>query len=406
MRVRRCIIAMIAFFLAILTMEGKNGYVVVVDSETGFPLPNASVYDRHGKPVGMSDRAGRLESLPQKSFPITIRYLGFQDMKLKTLDADTVFMQEESAVLPEVVIESTRRKLLHILAYIREYSTLTTYTDTVFLFREKMVDYMLPTDDKVKFRGWSNPRTLTAKSYVRFTDVNGLDSVSDATSNHFSWSDWVGLPPAMPLPDKLNNAENGRETIFGRYSQTETWEKAGDKVAVKVDVLADATSRRWVPQLAGFARNKVDFETLKLSCFYEDVVSDKITPVDIEKIAYRIESQGRGRDMFRFNKKDEPFFVSTDAEVYVIDHEYLTEKMARKWEAKKTEADLTEILLPPTAPELPSDIQYLVSRVEGIDKYGIRLGIKPDQKLIRTVKNPKYGPVGRTFHFLKKRLGI
>ena len=43
MFVRRSIIAIIAFFLAILTMEGKNGYVVVVDSETGFPLPNASV---------------------------------------------------------------------------------------------------------------------------------------------------------------------------------------------------------------------------------------------------------------------------------------------------------------------------------------------------------------------------
>ncbi|MDE6805737.1 MAG: hypothetical protein K2J05_02910, partial [Muribaculaceae bacterium] len=42
--------------------------------------------------------------------------------------------------LPEFVVESNENKYLHVLAYVREYSTLSTYTDTIFMFREKMVD--------------------------------------------------------------------------------------------------------------------------------------------------------------------------------------------------------------------------------------------------------------------------
>ncbi len=86
--------------------------------------------------------------------------------------------------LSEVLVLSKKHKLLHMLAYVREYSILTTYTDTVFLFREKMVDYMLPVSG-AKFKGWSRPRVLTSRSYYQFKDSRGLDSVSDVSNHHF-----------------------------------------------------------------------------------------------------------------------------------------------------------------------------------------------------------------------------
>ena len=79
--------------------------------------------------------------------------------------------------LPEVLVESRKNSVLHILAYLREYSTMTTYSDTVFMFREKIVDYMLPVGRKSKFHGWTKPRMLTSKSYYRFSNHNGLDSI-------------------------------------------------------------------------------------------------------------------------------------------------------------------------------------------------------------------------------------
>lgn len=72
-------------------------------------------------------------------------------MVLESEVSDTVFLRESKAQLSEIVVESRRHKVLHMLAYVREYSTMTSYTDTVFLFREKMVDYMLTPDGSVKF---------------------------------------------------------------------------------------------------------------------------------------------------------------------------------------------------------------------------------------------------------------
>ena len=93
-------------------------------------------------------------------------------------------MERDATALPEVLVLSKNNRVLHMLAYVREYSTLTTYTDTVFLFREKMVDYMLPASGS-KFKGWSKPRVITSRSYYQFKDNNGLDSVSDVSNHHF-----------------------------------------------------------------------------------------------------------------------------------------------------------------------------------------------------------------------------
>lgn len=75
--------------------------------------------------------------------------------------------------LPEVVVVSKNNKVLHMLAYLREYSTMTTFTDTVFLFREKMVDFMLPSRG-IRYKGWKTPRVLTSRSYFRFTTALAL----------------------------------------------------------------------------------------------------------------------------------------------------------------------------------------------------------------------------------------
>ena len=77
--------------------------------------------------------------------------MGYGEAVVKAIGTDTIFMREIAMDLPEVVVESRDHKVLHMLAYVREYSTLTTYTDTIFLFREKMVDYMMPQGKKSGF---------------------------------------------------------------------------------------------------------------------------------------------------------------------------------------------------------------------------------------------------------------
>lgn len=385
----RYILILIASVISIVMMKMQAYNVVVADSVTHIPLPGASIYDRHGAAIGVCDDYGVLPKIPSDSYPITIRYLGCNDKTILTASPDTIFLSEDFSLLPEVEVVS--RRVLHVLAYVREYSTMTTYTDTVFLFREKMVDYMLPSDDKVKFKGWSTPRVLTCKSYYRFTNQNGLDSVSDASQHHFSWSDWIGLKSRAELPSSLIASEVATDTLRGKYSPTEIWTKDNDEISIEIDVLADTVSRKWFPNLSGFFRNNIDFEKFKVAYRYNNVGEPSVSALDLRNYSCDIESNGRGHDMFRFNRQNEQFFVSTQAEVYILDGEYISVKEAKKWENRKFDINEVGIYESMDAPELSSSIRQLVERVNSVDKDGIRLGAEPDRNLI----SRHYGRYGR-----------
>lgn len=400
----RILPAIALLFLSILSMKG-GGNLVVADSISHLPLPSASVFDHNGNIIGLTDNNGRLPYLSRPDFPVTLRYLGFNEKTIHGVESDTIFLSELSTELNEIFVESRQHKVMHVLGYVREYSTLSTYTDTVFLFREKMVDYMLTPDRKARFKGWINPRILASRSYYRFTNAAGLDSVSSKCNHHFSWSDWIGIVPSPQIPDRIRNVENGSDTVRGKYSPTEIWNRKADRINVAVDVLADTTSRKWVPNLSAFFRKQLDFENFRVHFNYDNVVGDSIFETDITGYSFNIESNGRGHNMFRFNRHDEPFFVSTFAEVHILDKEYITVKEARKWEKRKFENENLEIIEPADAPRLQPHVQQLIARVDSIDHESVRLDFIPDHRLMSTPARPQH--LGqRAFFMLKQATGI
>lgn len=361
--------------------EGHTQATVVADSLYRTPLPNALIFDRNGHRAGICGADGTMPYISEALYPLTIRYMGFKEQCV-TSPRDTVFMLENITELPEVTVRSKNQRVLHMLAYVREYSSLSTYTDTVYLFREKTVDYMLPTDIRGSFRGWKSPRTLAARSYYRFTDSNGLDSVSDRCNNHFSWADWVGMVPTAQMPDKVRHNEESTDTVRGKYSPTEVWTRHGARLTLDIDVMADTTSRKWVPNLSAFFRRNIDFEQFRLQLTYNGVSGDAVTPLDMTGYSFGIESNGRGRGMFMFNKVDEPFFVSTYAEVYFIDKEYITVGEAKKWERNLSDRDAIGIFEPMEAPPLLASVQTLVERVNAVDHDQVRVGLATDRLLV------------------------
>lgn len=400
----RYVMTAISLLFSIILVEAWAYDVIVVDSATHVPLPNASIYDKDGTPVGLSNSNGAVPKITRNRYPITVRYLGFNDKTVMFGDKDTIFLSEKVSELPEVIIKSSRQRLLHILAYVREYSTLATYTDTIFLFREKMVDYMLPSYNKIKFKGWTYPRVLTCKSYYRFTNYNGLDSVSDVGQHHFSWSDWIGMPPEVSIPLRIRNSQISADTLCGKYSPTEIWHKSNDQIRVDVDVLADTVSRKWVPSLANFFRRGLDYEKFKVTFNYDNVMGDSISKLDLEGYSFSIESKGRGREMFRFNKIDEPFFVSTNADVYILDKEYITVKEAKEWYKRDFDVDEIGIYEPLEAPALSLSTLNLIERVNLLDKDKIRLDFLPDHRLMGSNSGRRNFRIGRRALFLLKQV--
>lgn len=296
---------------------------------------------------------------------------------------EAVFAGQRMADLPELKVVTRRSRLLHIIAYVRENSSLTTYTDTVFMYREKMVDFMIPLGGRIRFDGWRQPRVLASRSYYRFTNVAGLDSVSDECQHHFSWSDWVGVPPAAGVPQPLRGAGyQPSDSLRGKYSVAEVWRRKENAYGVDVNVLAREGCRRWVPELSTFFDRGVEFDQLSLHYDFDNVLGDTVAAADLCGYQYDVESRGRGHAMFRFNRKDEPFFVATHAEVYIMDREILRVPEARKWERLQVDADAAEMWYPPEAAPLAAEIVALKERVDNIDKEGVRLQIQPDAKMV------------------------
>ena len=333
--------------------------------------------------------------------------MGYNEQTIPYEYSDTVFLIENISELPEVVVEAKQKRMLHILAYVREYSTLTSYTDTITMFREKMVDFMLPTDAKNRFKGWRNPRVLNTRAYYQFTNANGLDSVSDRCNHYFSWSDWIGIIPAATIPLNISNKENCTDTIFGKYSPSEIWIRNGDRLSIDVNVMADTTSRKWVSNISHFFRkDDTDFEQFRLKINYDNVISGEIGPLELTGYSYNIESRGRGRGMFQFNRHDQPFFVTTYAEVYILDKEFITVKEAKKWDNRNFSEDIG-ILEPAEAPDLSPSTLALIDRVNNIDADKVRLSIKPDERLMsRNVRKGNFGIGHQALSLLKQLTGI
>jgi hypothetical protein len=385
--------------------------LIVADSLSHEPLAYASVFDRDGHFLGTTTTDGMVKCAVAADYPLTIRHMGFHELRIEhpVRRPDTLFMVENIPELPEVEVMAARKRVLHILAYMREYSTLAGYTDTVSLFREKMVDFMLPDGEaSSSFKGWRNPRMLNSRSYYRFSRPGRPDSVSNRSNHHFTWSDWIGVMPPVPIPESLTRAEQGTDTIHGRYTPSEVWARRGDRFTVDINVLADQSGRKWVPDLGAFFRQTdVDFERFRLRLTYNNVVVDNLDPLDLTGYSYNIESRGRGHGMFMFGRRDEPIYVTTYTEVYVLDKEYVSVKEARRWEKRRFDREDVDIYEPADAPPLDPSIQHLVDRVNNIDDEAVRRSHIPDYRLAsRKVRKQRFDMGTRALSLLKQATGI
>ncbi len=334
----------------------------------------------------------------------------FRSVALFVMLASVCCMEAQKRVsdLPEVLVEAKKNSVLHILAYMREYSTLSGYSDTITLFREKMVDFMIPAGDERGFKGWRSPRVLNSRSYYRFSDSNGLDSVSDRCNHHFTWSEWIGMIHRTKLPASLSEKLAGMDTIAGKYSAAEIWAREGDAVTIDINVLASPESRKWVPGVSSFFRNdNVDFDKFKMHIVCDNVLGDAVTPRDVTAYSSDIESRGRGHGMFKFNRHDEPIFVTTNTEVYILDREMITVKEAKKWENFRFNEEEMEIFEPVEAPSLDPSVVALINRVNNINGDEVRLALTPDQFLkSRNISRQNFSIGHRALSMLKQLTGI
>ncbi len=116
---------------------------------------------------------------------------------------------------------------------------------------------------------------------------------------------------------------------------------------------------------------------------FSDSDTFSVKAQNLYRLSCRIESMGRGHDMFRFKHYQDPIlYVSTYFDLTITDREYLTVKDARRKEKDQTLA-MQDAMLVFESERVPRDsvITDLIARVNAIDHDARRLGMEVDTRV-------------------------
>ena len=180
-------------------------------------------------------------------------------------------MRESVSDLPEIVVQSRKNQILHLLGYVRGI----LHRDYIFRYRvyvsREIGRFHASRQGVRKFNGWSHPRVMASKSYYNFKNINCVDSVSDYFPEHFSWCDWVGIQNNIPLPQALRNNAFALDTVKGKYFPAVIWKRSEDRVDLDIDILADRANYKYVNALAGYLDADMDFRRLNIHYLFDNV---------------------------------------------------------------------------------------------------------------------------------------
>lgn len=341
--------------------------VKLVDAETKAPLPLASITDRSGNVVGMTDKSGEIPGLPKFSYPITFNYMGYASLQVQEPAEDDVKMIQQDYELPEIVIIPGARPLLHLIGYMREVTSVMSSSDSVTLFKESVVDFLVPVE-KSKIKGWNKARELASRTYVRMTNSSGLDSVSTGHEYEYMlWGNSHGLIPSVTkVPESIKGADVACDTVMGKYYPKIVWWKNGDVTRWYGDALANEKNHvtsPWALKLLGLT---TDFTEISKNYVFNTPDGDFISPTDLKQVSMTIDMLAKGKLFKNTFDSSSPVNVRTYVELYLTDREFLSEEEGKAIKKEIPSFQSSDILDPTNANPLHPAIRRTVERVNSL----------------------------------------
>lgn len=339
----------------------------LVDAETKAPLPLASITDHSGNVVEMTDKTGEIPLLPKDRYPITFNYLGYAPLQVLKPTEDDVRMIQQDYELPEIVIIPGSRPLLHLTGYMREVTSILSASDSVTLFKESIVDFLVPVD-KSKVKGWNKARELTSKTYVRMSNSSGLDSVSNKHEYEFMlWGNSHNLVPSVTkIPDKIKGVGIACDTIMGKYYPKIIWQKNGDVSRWNSDALANEKNHVTSPLALKLLGLTTDFTEVSKNYVFKTPDGDFISPSDLRQVSMTIDMLAKGKLFKKSFDSSSPVNVRTYVELYLTDREFLSEEEGKGLKKEVPFIEPSDIMAPTNANPLHPAIRRTVERVRSL----------------------------------------
>ena len=342
------------------------GVLTIKDARSGLPLPKASIFDKNGAFIAVSNEDGTIpSSVNSQSFPINIRYVGYLPVELKTPADQDVLMYESTYQLPEVVVDDKSRNLLYILAFVRDYTTGYDANDTLVYYQEQIVDFVLPLTKKTKEKGWKKARILASREYDHV-----IKNRKDVQKDTFRYKEnqnnkngqTYSLNEKFEIPEQLISGDQTKVVIDGKYYPQETWTKIGDSYILYKDELADEKNHVYSPNALKVLGATADNTRNEAIFKFTPDSNGQIKPDKINEVAFFFDVTLKGKLWKMASKQKEPIVLSTYGELYVIDRAYLTAEEVKDLKKNPTVIDVN-FKVPENIPEPPAEITDLKNKV-------------------------------------------
>lgn len=339
----------------------------LIDASTNAPLPLASITDCSGNEVGMTDKSGVIPELQKDRYPITFNYMGYASLQILKPAEDDMKMVPQEYELPEIVIIPGSRPLLHLTGYMREITSVLSSSDSVTLFKESVVDFLVPVE-KTKVKGWNKARELASKTYVRMSNASGLDSVSTNHEYEFIlWGNRKGLiPSAAKIPDKIKGTDVACDTIMGKYYPKIIWLKNGDVTRWYGDALANEKNHITTPWALKIFGLTTDVTEISENYVFDTPDGGFIRPTDLRQVSVTIDMLAKGKLFKKTFDSSSPVNVRTYMELYLTDREFLSVEEGKSLKNEIPSIESSEILAPTNANPLHPAIRRTVERVNSL----------------------------------------
>ncbi len=344
--------------------------VVVVDKSDDSPVIGATVIDKYGIILGVTDDTGRISVKSGQNFPITIRCIGYEPVT--TTANDTVRLNVSSYQLSEVVVTPADRPIKRVLCFAREYSSGIAGSDTMQYYCEYMAEAFIA-EGKVKGykRYHAKPYPKAYKRYGRIV-MGGKDSIfqpqryDDITE--LSWYYLMAYIPTekIELPEAIKNGEES-DTIYGKYGPWVIRKKKNNLYTETSDVLSNQKNRKWSPFLLKLIGMTVDLDRGIWTQTFADKGNDSFDIHDLISSECTIHLIGRGRWIKKILKSKHPIEMNSYLEMYPVE---ITNCTVQEYKEMEKDNSRLPFQYPEGLQPLSPAVQELVERVDAISSDG------------------------------------
>ncbi len=360
--------ALLLWYILLLTITIQAQTPLrVVDATDQTPVAAATIFDARGNVVGFTLNDGTLSSIPDGSYPITIRSIGYELLTIPSPEERDWLIFPTSYQLDAVVVVPTKCEVVKQTFYVREFISGGNSAEHRTAYKEYMLERFVPASKTSQYRE-SQKFEYPARVYTR-VHSEGKDSLNyQSKSLKPSAVSRAGKgkskQKAIEVPDSFMTADASTVVTheeLGKSGPTLFMKQKEGTLTVVKDVLSKKKNHVWSPwflKVLGVTLNiRKCYATINYQTNSEGVYTDK-DQLD-ETIVMELDMQGKM--VRKMSKSDEPIKMKVMMEAYLVENEYMTLQEAQS--AISNRPNEIPMVVPKRATPLNAATRQLIEEV-------------------------------------------